>query len=74
MGVPKVVPKDATVLLGTLCHSSFDIQSPECLACLGIPRACVQLFLVLSGRDLISLGIGSPGTWLAGTAACIPAL
>ena len=25
MGVPKVVPKDAAVLLGTLCHSSFDI-------------------------------------------------
>ena len=51
------------MLLGTPCHSSFDIQSPEGLACLGIPRACVQLSLVLSDRDFISLGTGSPGTW-----------
>lgn len=53
------VPKEAAVLLGTLCHSSFDFQSPEDLACLGISRAWVQLFLVLSDRDLISLGTGS---------------
>lgn len=33
------VPKEAAVLLGTLCHSSFDFQSPEDLACLGISRA-----------------------------------
>lgn len=56
-------PKDAVVPLGTLCHSSFDSQSPEHLSCLGPPRACIQLFLVLSDRGLVSLGIGSPGAW-----------